>query len=119
MKLSPQDAEVLNNLAVVLVGLGDAGATKVADRALALKPQTPYIIGTAGWAAFHAGQPDRALQLLREARLRDPKNPGTRYFLGAVLAKQGRKAEALEELQAAVAGGTYAKEAEALLKTLN
>ena len=119
VKLSPQDAEALNNLAVVLVGLGDAGATKVADRALALKPQTPYIIGTAGWAAFHAGQPDRALQLLREARLRDPKNPGTRYFLGAVLAKQGRKAEALEELQAAVAGGTYAKEAEALLKTLN
>lgn len=119
VKQSPQDAEALNNLAVVLVGLGDASASKVAEKALSLKPQAPYILGTAGWAAFHAGQPDRALQLLRDARLRDPKNQGTRYFLGAVLAKQGRKAEAREELQAAMAGGAYAKEAEALLKTLN
>lgn len=122
VKQTPQDAEALNNLAIVLVSLKDAGASKVADQALALQPQRPHIIGTAGWAAFHAGKPDRALQLLRDARLRDPKNPGTRYFLGAVLAQQGRKGEAREELQAALAGGPgflYAKEAGALLQTLN
>lgn len=122
IKKAPQDAEAMNNLAIVLIGLRDAGAQQVADKALALQPQTPHIIGTAGWAAFHAGKPDRALQLLRDARLRDPNNPGTRYFLGAVLAQQGRKAEARQELQAALAGGAgaaYAKDAEALLKTLN
>ncbi|MDO9091629.1 MAG: PEP-CTERM system TPR-repeat protein PrsT [Rubrivivax sp.] len=122
VKLTAQDADALNNLAAVLVNLRDPGAFKVAEQALALKPQTPYIIGTAGWAAFHAGQHDRALQLLRDARLRDPNNAGTRYFLGAVLAQQGRKAEARQELQAALSGGldaAYAKEAEALLRTLN
>ncbi len=122
VKRAPLDAEALNNLAIVLVTLKDPGASKVADQALALQPQKAHIIGTAGWAAFHAGKPDRALQLLRDARLRDPKNPGTRYFLGAVLAQQGRKAEARDELQAALASGpgfAYAKEADALLKTLN
>ena len=118
---APRDAEALNNLAIVLVALRDPDAVKVADQALALRPQTPHIIGTAGWAAFHAGQPERAVQLLRDARLRDPGNPGTHYFLGAVLAQQGRKPEAKEELEAALRGGpgfAYAKQAQALLRTL-
>lgn len=121
IKLTPQDAESLNNLAVVLVSLRDTGALNVAEQAMTLKPQTPYIIGTAGWAAFHAGQTDRALQLLRDARLRDPTNASTRYFLGVVLAKQGRKGEAREELESALRAGrgfAYAKEAESLLLTL-
>lgn len=120
-KLTPRDADVLNNLANVLVLLKDPGALAVAERALKLKPEVPYIIGTTGWAAFHANQPDRALQLLRDARLRDPDNASTRYFLGAVLAKQGRVAEAREELQAALRSGNrfaYAKEADGLLRTL-
>lgn len=121
LKLSPQDAESMNNLAVVLVSLKDPGALKVAEQAMALKPQTPYIIGTAGWAAFHAGQTDKALQLLRDARLRDPANTSTRYFLGTVLAKQGRKSEARAELESTLTSGSgfaYAKEVETLLQTL-
>jgi cellulose synthase operon protein C len=61
------------------------------------------------------------LQLLRDARLRDPSNPDTRYFLGAVLASTGRNTEAREELQSAIhTGVTFvsAKEAEQLLRTL-
>ena len=121
VKLTPKDAEALNNLAAVLVTLRDPAALTVAEQALAIKPQAPYIIGTAGWAAFHAGKPDRALQLLRDARLRDPGNAGTRYYLGAVLAQQGRKAEAVEELQAALNSGpafAHAQDASLLLKTL-
>ena len=55
------------------------------------------------------------------ARLRDPNNAASRYFLGAVLADKGRKAEAREELEGALRGGlntAYAKGAEDLLKTL-
>lgn len=121
VKLAPDDAQALNNLAGTLIALKDPSALKVAERALALKPETPYIIGTTGWAAFHANQPDRALQLLRDARLRDPTNANTRYFLGAVLAQQGRKTEAREELEGALRAGqgmAYAKEAEGLLQTL-
>ena len=121
LAVAPDDPEVLNNLANVLLLAKDPGALKVAERALARKPDASYIIGTAGWAAFQAGAPDRALQLLRDARLRDPNNPDTRYFLGAVLASKGRNAEARDELQGALRAGVspaYAKDAEALLKTL-
>lgn len=119
---TPADADALNNLANILLLSKDPGALKVAEAALARKPQAAYIVGTAGWAAFQAGQPDRALQLLRDARLRDPGNLDTRYFLGAVLASKGRSAEAKEELVAALKTGgattSYGKEAETLLATL-
>jgi len=94
----------------------------VADRALALTPTVPHVLGTAGWAAFSVGQTDRALLLLRDARLRDPNNPDTRYFLGAVLARQGRANEARDELRAALALGRdfiHAADTQRLLATLN
>lgn len=119
--LTPGDADVLNNLANVMLRIKDPGALKVAEKALALKPGTPYIIGTVGWAAFQAGQGERALELLREARLRDPGNPATRYFLAATLAGAGRNGEARTELQAALGTGVafdYAKEAGLLMNTL-
>lgn len=119
---APDDADALNNLANVMLLQKDPKALPVAEKALALKPGTPYIIGTAGWAAHHAGQGDRALQLLRDARLRDPSNAETRYFLGVVLASKGRHAEAREELRGAMAAGpgfVHAKAAQALLDSLN
>ena len=120
-QLDPGDAEGLNNLASVMVALRDPDALKVAEKALAIKPGTAHIIGTAGWAAFHGGQPDKALQLLRDARLRDPSNPNTRYFLSAVLAQQGRKSEALQELSLVSLDDrrlVFHKEARDLLTTL-
>jgi Flp pilus assembly protein TadD len=71
--------------------------------------------------AFKSGQTDRALQLLRDARLRDPNNSDTRYFLAAALAGAGRQSEAREELKTALQGGTgfaSAKLAQELLQTL-
>jgi len=118
---SPDDAEVMNNLANVLLLLNDPGAQKMAEQALKAKPGAAHILGTAGWAAWKAGQPDRALQLLRDARLRDPNNQDTRYFLGAVLAGTGRKTEARDELDTALRNGrnfANADAAEKLLATL-
>lgn len=120
LKLTPADAEVWNNLAQVQLRQKDAGALESAERALALKPGVPHIVGTAGWAAFQAGQTDKALQRLRDARLRDPGNASTRYYLATVLARAGRNAEARDELQAALRSQNFAeaKEAQALLQTL-
>jgi Flp pilus assembly protein TadD len=117
----PDDAESLNNLANVLVLQRDPKALQVAERALAAKPGAAHIIGTTGWAAHLAGQDDRALQLLRDARLRDPNNPDTRYFLGAVLASKGRRDEAREELRVAMNAGTgssFSAQARDLFETL-
>jgi cellulose synthase operon protein C len=102
IRTQPDDAESLNNLAQVLILSNDPGAQKMAELALQKQPGSPHILGTAGWAAHKAGQEDRALQLLRDARLRDPNNPDTRYYLGAVLAHIGRNSEAKEELQSAL-----------------
>ncbi len=118
---APNDAEALNNLANVLLLQKDPKALQVAEQALARKPAAAHIIGTTGWAAFQAGQGDRALQLLRDARLRDPGNADTRYFLGAVLASKGRNGEAREELVGALKSGAAfanAKAAQSLLETL-
>lgn len=122
LKVSPEDPEALNNMANIQLLLGDfPAALRSAEMALQKQPGTPYIIGTVGWAAFKAGQTDRGLQLLRDARLRDPNNPDTRYFLSSVLASIGRKTEAREELEVALRGGrnfASAKDAEKLLATL-
>jgi cellulose synthase operon protein C len=123
LKLRPDDAEALNNLAQVHLAQNDAAAAlKSAERAAALKPGAAHIMGTLGWAAHKAGQNDRALQSLRDARLRNPDSPETRYYLGATLAALGRSGEAKAELTAAVQSNRPfpgQKDAQALLKTLN
>jgi cellulose synthase operon protein C len=103
VKLGTRDADALNNLAQVLIAQKDPGALKTAEQALALAPGAPHVIGTTGWAAFKAGQNDRAIQLLRDARVRDPANADTRYYLASVLAALGRAGEARAELEAALA----------------
>ena len=122
LKLAPHDAEALNNHAHVLLRLKDvAGAQRAANQALAARADVPHILGTAGWVAHHAGQTDRALQLLRDARLRDPANPETRYYLATVLASSGRAGEARNELQTALRSAVpfaSAGDAKSLLDTL-
>ncbi|TDP59053.1 XrtA/PEP-CTERM system TPR-repeat protein PrsT [Roseateles toxinivorans] len=121
LKLAPDDADTLNNLANVLLRTKDPAALKVAEQALAKAPNNANVIDTAGWAAHLAGQNERALQLLRDARLRDPSNPDIRYHLAAALAQAGRKGEAREELNSALKthpGFEHAAEANHLLQAL-
>jgi len=121
LKATPDDSDALNNLANVLLRLKDPGAIAVAEQAVAKNPGDFNALDTLGWALFQAGQNDRALQLLRDARLREPANPEIRYHLASVLAKMGRRREARDELEAALKGRpTFedVSQAEALLKTL-
>ncbi|MFT7773532.1 XrtA/PEP-CTERM system TPR-repeat protein PrsT [Roseateles sp.] len=122
LKQRPNHAETLNNLANVLMVTKDPGAVAMAERAYKVDTRNPMLMDTAGWANHLAGNGDRALQLLREARLRAPDVPEIRYHLAAVLAKAGRKSEARDELNAALrANVNFASAAEArkLLSTLN
>lgn len=102
LKGNPKDAEALNNLANVQLKLKDPAAVKTAETALAQAPGNAVVIDTLGWALFHNGQIDRALQLLRDARLRAPANPEIRYHLAHVLAQTGRSTEARDEVAAAL-----------------
>nr|WP_315239611.1 XrtA/PEP-CTERM system TPR-repeat protein PrsT [uncultured Albidiferax sp.] len=124
LKMVPSDAAMLNNLANVLLRLKDPSAVAIAEQALAKDPASASAIDTLGWALFQLGgstQSDRALQLLRDARLREPGNPTIRYHLGALLAQLGRKTEAREEVEAAIKAGRGFEslaDAENLAKTL-
>jgi tetratricopeptide (TPR) repeat protein len=121
LKLRPNDVEALYNLASTMMRQGDAAAAvMVAEKALALDPRNPAVIDTTGWAYHLSGNGDRALQLLRDARLREPNSPDIRYHLAAALAKAGRKTEAREELDAALRSTAFEshKEALALSQTL-
>lgn len=121
LKLTPEDGAALNNLANVLLRLKDPAAISVAEQAVAKFPGNANTIDTLGWALYLGGQTDKALQLLRDARLRDPAHPEIRFHLATVLAQTGRKTEAREELEAALKGGQNFEsgaEAAALLKTL-
>lgn len=121
LKLKPDDGAALNNLANVLLRLKDPGAISVAEQAVARFPGNANAIDTLGWALYLGGQTDKALQLLRDARLRDPTHPEIRFHLATVLARTGRITEAREELEAALKGGRSfesAGEAAILLKSL-
>ncbi len=121
LKLTPDDSDALNNLANVLLQLKDPEGLKVAEQAVAKAPANYNAIDTLGWALFQAGQTDRALQLLRDARLRQPASFEIRYHLAAVLAKTGRNSEAREELEAALKNGEKfddAPQAQTLLKSI-
>ncbi len=122
LKQRPNHAETLNNLANVLMESKDPGALEMAERAYKVDSRNPMLMDTAGWANHLAGKPDRALQLLRDARLRAPDNPDIRYHLAAVLAKAGRNGEAREELRSALRANVSfasAEDAKKLLATLN
>lgn len=103
LKINPNRLDAINNLSNVLIALKDPGAIPMAERALKLDGRSATVLDTAGWAhLMSGGNPERALQLLRDARLRAPNNGEIRYHLGAALARTNRHAEARTELTAAL-----------------
>jgi cellulose synthase operon protein C len=120
-QLMPKDPGVLNDLANVLLRLKDPQALAVSEQALSADPKSVTAIDTAGWVAFNMGSLDRATQLLRDARLRDPDSPTIRYHLAAALVKAGRKVEAQNELSTALQSKLAFEgraDAEALMRSL-
>lgn len=97
------DPLALNNLANILLTLGDKGAQATAERAYKLAPQDPNIADTLGWILVKSGQAERALKFLREARIRAPGSPAIREHLAQALEVTGRTAEARIE-RAAIQG---------------
>lgn len=116
MKLQGARPDLLNNQALVLLELNDPGALAVAEKAWKLAPADAGVIDTYGWVLARQGQLDKALSLLREARLRDPRNLDVRYHLAWTLAKTGRTREAKDELAPALEAGAQLESAAAVRK---
>lgn len=100
LKSRPSDPVVLNNLANALALQGNpAKAIAYAETAVKVAVDDAGARDTLGWLLVKTGSVDAGLRHLREARLRDPRNPEIRYHLAAVLAKSGQTDEARAEMK--------------------
>lgn len=98
LQLTPNNPQILNNLAWLRYELGRPGAVDLARRAHQLAPQSPEITDTLGWILVKEGEVDEGLPLLREAHAGLEDNPDIRYHLAYALSASGDKATALEIL---------------------
>lgn len=98
----PNDSGALNSLALLQQSMGQPQALATIEKAVKLAPGNPDYIDSLGWILAQRGNFDQALRHLRDARLRKPDSGSIRFHLAYALAKTGRKAEAREELSAAL-----------------
>ena len=114
LQSQPRNATLLNHYANVLLGLKDLKAAQAAaERARQAQPDQPMVLDTLGWIYHQQGQSEKALGLLRDARLRAPDHAEIRFHLATVLAKLGRRAEAKAEIDAALSNPTGLESLEA------
>lgn len=122
LELAPGDVLARNNLAWVLLRLGEPRlALPHAERALAQLPDDPTVMDTAGLILVELGETERALGLLREAAKREPTNSTMRYHLAGALAREGATREAeqiLREILSEPTEFTERADAKSLLERL-
>jgi cellulose synthase operon protein C len=121
LKLQPDNAIALNNLAWVSHKLGKPGAAEYAERANALGPGQPAFMDTLATVLADAGQEKRALEIEKQAIALQPESHAFRLNLAKLYIKAGDKAQARIELdQLAKLGDKFRDQAEVgeLLKAL-
>jgi cellulose synthase operon protein C len=94
---TPDNAVLLNNLALIYAQEGDAQGIAPARKAQALLP-VPEITDTLGWVLVRAGQVAEGLNYLRDAQSRAAAEPGISYHIAYALVRMGRDEDALREL---------------------
>ena len=104
--LNPDDPDALAGYAQMLHRMNDPKALATAEKAMKMQPDNAALAGGYGWMLVHKGELESGIRILREARLRDPGDGVIRWNLASALAKAGRKAEARDELRAALASGS-------------
>ena len=102
--LAPDSAAALNHLGYTLAERGEElpRALSLLERANRLRPNEPAFVDSLGWALFRAGQPEKALPLIRSAVAADPGQPELSEHLGDILWSVGRRFEARYAWEAAL-----------------
>jgi putative PEP-CTERM system TPR-repeat lipoprotein len=94
----PNNAIVLNNLAVLYQAERDPRALAMAEKAYKFMPDSPAHTDTLGWILVQQGQSARGLQLIEKAAARAPKQAEIRFHMAYALAKAGQIAQARREI---------------------
>lgn len=103
LKRSKADPLLFNNLAFVTQKLGDGRALDYAAKAVEIAPDEPRFLDTYGWILAETGEPERGLEVLRDAYTRQSTNQEIRYHIALALLRMERTDAARRELDAALA----------------
>jgi tetratricopeptide (TPR) repeat protein len=104
LKIQPDNAVVLNNLAFLLADNGgdlDDALTK-AQRAKQMLPSLGEISDTLGWIYLKKSMPDNAIDVFKDLVAKQPNHSTYRYHLGMAYWKKGDKTKAMEQLKEAL-----------------
>lgn len=99
VKVEPENALALNNLAWIHAKLAKPDAMTLAESAVKLQPENPALLDTLAFVQSAAGKHAQALDTCKAVLLRAPKEPSYRLNCAKVQAAAGKKAEALAELK--------------------
>lgn len=121
LKIQPENALALNNVAWLMAQAKKPGAVAMAEKAVALLPDRPVIMDTLAQALAAEGHKDKAVDIMRQALRLEEKNPQLRFNLARLLVDAGDKPAAKTELETlAKLGDKFPRQKEVaeLLKTL-
>jgi putative PEP-CTERM system TPR-repeat lipoprotein len=122
LQKAPDNAPLLNNLAVLYQDARDPRALTTAERAYQLAPQIPAVQDTYGWILVGAGKAKESVEILEKAVNSMPGSAEVQYHYAAALAAAGRSQDAVPVLKKALAGRLPESDraaAQALLEKLN
>jgi FimV-like protein len=117
VKLTPNNALALNNLAWTYQQLNNPKALETAEKAYSLAGNNPAVLDTLGSILTDKGDSKRAVDLLQKAVTALPDNTDMQLHLAQAQVKNGDKAGArktLEKISAANKGGASEKAKELL-----
>ena len=99
LRVAPDHAVALNNVAWLMLRQGKPGALPFAEQALAAAPASAALMDTLAAALAAQGQTQRALEVQQRAVARAPGQPGLRLHLARLLVQAGQKKQARAELE--------------------
>jgi putative PEP-CTERM system TPR-repeat lipoprotein len=102
LKTTPDDPDLLNNMAYVASQLNQEDALQYARAALSAAPNNPFVNDTLGWILVKQGQATEGLRYLREAAARLSGHPEIHYHLAQALNDLQRYDEALSQIEVAL-----------------
>lgn len=121
LKLQPENALALNNVAWLMATAKKPGSVALAEKANALLPNRPVIMDTLALALAAEGQAAKGVEVMKKALAMENTNPQLRFNLAKLLIQAGDKAGAKTELTTlSQLGSKFPRQGEVseLLKTL-
>lgn len=106
LKIQPEHALALNNIAWMMVQQKRAGAAALAERAVKAAPDQPPLLDTLAMALAAESQLPRAIEVQKKAVAMAPQAPSFRLNLAKLHIQAGDKASARTELRALEKLGT-------------